>query len=90
MVVRFAVRLVPRGGVDRIDGIVDGALRVRVAAPPVGGAANEALLRLVADALDLPRSRLQLAAGASSRRKVIQVDGLDPAVLRSRWPGLDV
>jgi len=37
------VRLVPRAGVDRIDGVVEGALRVRVAAPPVDGAANAAL-----------------------------------------------
>jgi uncharacterized protein YggU (UPF0235/DUF167 family) len=90
MTVRLAVRLVPRGGADRIDGVVDGALRVRVAAPPVDGAANEALLRVVADALGVPRSRVRLAAGASSRHKLIEVDGIDAAALRSRWPGLDV
>jgi len=84
------VRLVPRGGVDRIDGVVDGALRVHVAAPPVDGAANEALIRLIGRALDLPPSRIRLVAGASNRRKVMEVDGMEPAVLRSRWQGLDV
>ena len=70
--------------------MVDGSLRARVAAPPVDGAANEALMRLIAQALDLPRNRVRLAAGATNRRKVIEVDGVEPAVLRGRWPGLDV
>ena len=84
------MRLTPRGGADRIEGVVDGALKARVAAPPVDGAANEALLRLLAEALDVPRSRVCLAAGATNRRKVIEVVGLEPAALRGRWPGLDV
>ncbi len=50
------VRLTPRGGADRIEGVVDGVLRARVAAPAVDGAANQALLRLLADALVVPRS----------------------------------
>ena len=70
--------------------MVDGVLKARVAAPPVDGAANEALLRLVADALDLPRRRVRLAAGATNRRKVVEVEGVEAEALRSRWPGLDV
>ncbi|MBI2782176.1 MAG: DUF167 domain-containing protein [Chloroflexi bacterium] len=87
---RFAVGLVPRGGADRIEGVLDGVLRARVSAPPVDGAANDALIRLIADALDLAASRVRLVTGASNRRKLIEVDGLDAATLRSRWPGLDV
>ncbi len=87
---RFALRLTPRGGLDRIDGVVDGELRVRVAAPAVDGAANQALLRLIADTLDVSRSSVRLAGGATGRRKVIAVDGVDPARLRARWPGLAV
>jgi uncharacterized protein YggU (UPF0235/DUF167 family) len=50
--VRFGVRLTPRGGTDRVEGVNDeGVLQARVAAPPVGGAANSALIRLLADEL---------------------------------------
>jgi uncharacterized protein YggU (UPF0235/DUF167 family) len=88
--VRFAVRLTPKGGLDRVDGVVDGELRGRVAAPPIEGAANHALLRLIATELDVPRSSIRLAAGATGRRKLIVVDGVDPAMVRERWPGLAV
>lgn len=84
------MRLVPRGGSDRIDGVTGGLLKARVSAPPIDGAANEALIHLLARALDVPASRVRLVAGASNRRKLIEVDGLDAAALRARWPGLDV
>jgi uncharacterized protein YggU (UPF0235/DUF167 family) len=82
--------LTPRGGADRIDGIVDGALRVRVAAAPVDGAANDALTRLIASAVGVPNGRVRVVSGATNRRKVIEVEGLDAAALKARWPGLDV
>ena len=87
---RIAVRLVPRGGADRIEGVIDGVLRVRVAAAPVDGAANASLERLIADALGLPRGRVRLVAGATNRHKLIEIEGLEPAAVRARWPGLDV
>lgn len=71
-----------------MDGVVDGALRVRVAAPAVAGAANNALVRLIAAELDLARGRVRLVAGASGRQKLVAVDGIDPAVVAARWPGL--
>jgi uncharacterized protein YggU (UPF0235/DUF167 family) len=56
--IRFAVRLTPRGGADRVDGVVDGALRVRVAAAAVDDAANRAMMRLIAAELEIaPESR---------------------------------
>jgi uncharacterized protein YggU (UPF0235/DUF167 family) len=63
---------------------------VRVAAPPVDGAANLALLRVLADALDAPPSAFRIVSGASGRRKVVEVAGVDASLVRSRWPGLDV
>jgi uncharacterized protein YggU (UPF0235/DUF167 family) len=85
---RFRVRLTPRGGVDRVEGVADGVLRARVAAPAVDGAANESLLRLLAGELGVPRRDLRLVTGATGRTKVVAVDGVDAAVVAARWPGL--
>ncbi len=71
-----------------MDGVVDGVLRARVAAPAVDGAANQSLVRLLADELDVPRRDVRLVAGATARTKVIAVDGVAAERLRERWPGL--
>jgi uncharacterized protein YggU (UPF0235/DUF167 family) len=88
--VSFTVRLTPRAGVDRVDGVIDGTLRARVAAPPAEGAANTALLRLLAGELGLPRRSIRIAAGETSRTKVIAAAGLRGEELVARWPGLRV
>ena len=72
----LAVTVVPRASRTEIERLPDGTLRVRLAAAPVDGAANTALLRFLADALDLPRSRLSIASGTTSRRKRIAVEGV--------------
>ena len=83
------MRLTPRGGADRVDGVgEDGVLRVRVAAPPVDSAANEALGRLLARELGITSSGVRIVAGARARRKVVAVAGIDAPAVRSRWPGL--
>jgi uncharacterized protein YggU (UPF0235/DUF167 family) len=68
--------------------VTDGVLAVRVSAPPVEGAANQALLRLIAAELDVPRRDVRLVAGAGGRRKLVVVDGITPGRLAVRWPGL--
>lgn len=78
---RLAVRLTPRGGRDAVEGWgADGAgrvfLKVRVAAPPVDGQANGALVSLIAKALKRPRSAVSLVAGAGARLKQIEVEGV--------------
>jgi uncharacterized protein (TIGR00251 family) len=60
------------------------ALRVRLAAPPVDGAANEALTRFLAERLRVPRSAVRLVSGETSRTKLVDVDGLDPGELSAR------
>ncbi len=84
MSARINVRLTPRGGRDRIDGWDGDVLRVRVAAPPAEGRANEAMVRLVAMALSVPPSRVTLIAGTQSRTKVIEIDGLTAEEIRAR------
>ena len=74
-----------------MDGVSDeGVLQARVAAPAVGGAANAALLRLLADELDVARNSLQMVAGATGRHKLIVVDGIRPQDVERRWPGIKV
>jgi uncharacterized protein YggU (UPF0235/DUF167 family) len=63
---------------------------VRVGAPAVEGAANNALVRLVADDLGVSPRDVRIVAGASSRQKLVVVDGLDPDTIVARWPGLRV
>ena len=70
--------------------MVDGVLRARVAAPAVGGAANQSLLRLLADELEVSRGSVRLIAGAAGRQKLVVVDGLTPEALVARYPGLRV
>ncbi len=85
---RIAIRLTPRAGVDNLDPPDEnGEVRARVRAAPVEGAANEALLRLLAASLDLPRSSVRLLTGGRSRRKVVEVDSLDAGEVRRRLAG---
>jgi uncharacterized protein (TIGR00251 family) len=74
---RIVIHLTPRAGRDALDGWDGEALRVRVAAPPADGRANDTLLRLLAGALGLAPSRLRLVSGATSRRKLVEVEGIE-------------
>lgn len=78
------VRVVPRAPRSGVAGQRDGALLVRLAAPPVDGEANAALVALVAGLLDLPRRAVTIAAGERSRRKRLKVEGLTPQVVAAR------
>ncbi len=68
--------------------MIDGILRARVAAPAIEGAANQALLRLLADELDIPKRDVRLIAGAASRTKLVVIEGVKPERILERWPGL--
>jgi uncharacterized protein (TIGR00251 family) len=59
----------------------DGAIKIRLAAPPVDGAANAALIEFVAERLGLAKSRVRLVSGTSSRRKVLEIEGVDAATV---------
>ena len=88
--VRFAVRLAPRSSSNRVDGVVDGVLKVRVTAAAVEGAANTALVHLLADVLGVARRDVRIVAGATSRQKLVVVDRADRDAIVARWPGLRV
>ena len=74
--VRFQVYVQPRASRSEIVGDHDGALRVRLTASPVDNAANDALITLLAKALSAPRRAIRIVAGATSRRKVVEIDGI--------------
>jgi uncharacterized protein (TIGR00251 family) len=85
--VRFDVRVQPRASRSEVVGEQEGALRVRLAAPPVDGAANEALVELLAELLHVAKRDIRIVTGATSRRKVVEVDGVTPEqVLALRAP----
>lgn len=66
----------------------DGALRIRLAAPPINGKANEALLAFVARQLDLPRGNVLLVGGAGSRHKRVKVWGTSPEAAAKAFKGV--
>lgn len=76
--VTFPVRVQPRASRSGVAGELDGALKIRLAAPPVEGAANEELIRFLAKLFDAPRANISLVSGSTSRNKVVKVSGISP------------
>ncbi len=87
--VAFAVRVVPRANRDAIDGEWQGALKVRLAAPPVDNRANEALIKFLAGRLKIPASAVRIVAGSHSRTKRVEVRGASAEKLRVLLQGDD-
>ena len=84
MTARLAIKVVPRSKRTAIEGPRDGRLVVRVTAPPVDGAANDAAIEALADALHVPRRALRIVSGATSRNKTIEVTSLDTTEVTAR------
>lgn len=82
--VTIAIQVVPRARRSEVAGPQGDRLKVRVAAPPVEGAANEALLAFLAQALGLRKRDLELVAGERGRRKLVRIRGLDAAAVAAR------
>ena len=80
----LSIRLTPRAARERLVAGADGAYAAHVTAPPVEGAANEALCRLVAKAAGVPPSRVSVVRGRRGRAKVVRIEGLDEATARAR------
>jgi uncharacterized protein (TIGR00251 family) len=77
----FRVQVVPRASRSEIVGEHNGALRIRIAAPPVNGSANEELVRTLARALGVRRNAIEITSGQSSRTKQVRVTGASPCGL---------
>jgi len=77
--VRIAILVQPRASRSELAGPHGEALKIRLAAPPVDGAANEALIRFLAETLGVPRAALTITSGQGGRRKSVAVTGLSAA-----------
>jgi len=80
--ITFEVRVAPRASRNRVVGVQEGALKVALTAPPVDGAANEALKKLVAKALGVAKSEVEILCGDHARIKVLRVHGMSAGDVR--------
>ena len=78
----FMIRVTPRASANAVGGERDGALLVRVTAPPVEGKANDAVVEVLAEALDVPRTAIRLERGAAARTKRVSVPRVAEAALQ--------
>jgi uncharacterized protein (TIGR00251 family) len=74
----FAVSVVPRASRSEVGGDHNGALRVRLSAPPVDGAANRELVRVLAKSFQVPQNAVEIVSGANSKNKIVRLHGADP------------
>jgi uncharacterized protein (TIGR00251 family) len=81
---RVRLRVSPGANSAHVVGRHGEAWKVRVAAPPEGGRANEAVVRLLAETLSLPRDAVTLVSGHGARDKIVQLSGLDPTQIERR------
>lgn len=80
------VKVVPRSSEDRIVGFLEeGTLKVKLTAPPADGKANEALVRLLAKELGVARSAVTIKRGAASRRKAVEILGMEERMLKAKF-----
>ena len=80
--ITLTIRIQPRASKNEIVTMVSGGLKIRLTAPPVDGAANEALLKFLADTLSIPKSRVEIVSGHTSREKIVRISGIDGAEAR--------
>lgn len=74
--VRLRIKAVPRATRSEVAGLHGDVVRIRLAAPPVDGAANEELIRFLSDTLSVPHTAIRLVSGQTSRSKVITIVGI--------------
>ena len=81
---RLTVRVTPRAGRSAVAGVRDGMLLVKLAAAPVDGAANDALVALLSEVLHIPKRSIRIRSGERSRTKTVEIDGVTEDNVLSR------
>lgn len=84
MTTRIEVYVQPRAAKTEIAGLHDGRIKIRLAAPPVDGAANTELVEFIAKRVGVSKSKVRIVGGETSRRKLVEVEDVTPAVLEER------
>jgi uncharacterized protein (TIGR00251 family) len=87
--VRFSVRVQPRASRDELAGVYGDAIKIRLAAPPVDGAANDALVNFLSSIFAVPRRAITILGGETSRSKVIEIEGLTARAIHDAVAGVE-
>jgi uncharacterized protein (TIGR00251 family) len=75
--IRLSVQVMPNAKNNEVVGLIDGALKIRLQAQPIEGKANDALIRYLADLLDIPKSAIAITQGHTGKRKTLKLDTPD-------------
>ena len=86
----IALHVQTRARRAEIVGIHNGALKIKVSAPPVDNAANSAVIEFCADQFDMPKSRIRIVSGAKSRDKILRIEGLSRADFQAKLPRIPI
>lgn len=81
---RITIRVTPRASASKVAGVKQGALLVRVTAPPVEGKANKAVCEVIAKELGVPKSRVTVIRGDAGRDKVVEISGVSQALAEAK------
>jgi uncharacterized protein (TIGR00251 family) len=84
--IRLAVYIQPRASKTELAGRHDGSIKIRIASPPVDNAANRELIEFVAERLGMPKGKVRIVSGATSRRKVLEIEGATATAIAAAFP----
>ncbi|HUI68354.1 MAG TPA: DUF167 domain-containing protein [Nitrospirota bacterium] len=93
--ITLSIRIQPRASKNEITWMENGELKIRLTAPPVDGAANEALIRFLADTLSVTMSQVEIVSGRTSRDKIVRISGVCKADaekllnLKEKWSNIN-
>ena len=82
--IRFSAVIQPRSSQNKISGIHDNSLKIRLTSPPVDGAANKTCVKFLAKWLGVSPSKIRIVAGLSNKNKTIEIDGIDESAFRNK------
>jgi uncharacterized protein (TIGR00251 family) len=83
----FSIRIQPRASKNEIVLMEGGGFKIRLTAPPVDNAANEALIRFLADTFSVPRSQIEIVSGLASKNKIVRMEGISSEAVNQHLSG---